>query len=231
MRSQCVCVVLCSDYSVFTQEPAEEEADDASTDSVDQKLLIFQDGKPGTVSGHALWRQQFSSVAWLHMLNMRRERKAFIYTWASRSAQLESNWLLRVLKPAPLLLQADHVPVVRCYAPPPVAGHGKHPNQRPQPPVSAHLPAEEEWGTAQIRHQPAGPEFLRSGLIIICPSPLKVERLSDLQLLYWQKPTIQLQIHSSKRIAPINIQVIWFSYPYKQDLLRMLTNNWLSINC
>lgn len=69
-----------ADYSVFNQEQADEEPDDASTDSVDQKLLIFQDGKPGTVSGHALWRQQFSSVAWLHMINMRRERKAFVYT-------------------------------------------------------------------------------------------------------------------------------------------------------
>lgn len=73
-------IVLRSDYSVFNQEPAEEEADDASTDGVDQKLLIFQDGRTGTVTGHALWRQQFSSVAWLHMLNMRRERKAFVYT-------------------------------------------------------------------------------------------------------------------------------------------------------
>lgn len=83
----CVCV-LRPDYSVFNQEQADEEPDDASTDRVDQKLLIFQDGKPGTVLGHALWRQQFSSVAWLHMLNMRRERKAFVYTSASHPPQL-----------------------------------------------------------------------------------------------------------------------------------------------
>lgn len=71
---------VCSDYSVFNQESAEEEADDASVDNTDQKLLIFTDNKPDVVSGHALWRQQFSTVAWLHMLNMRRERKAFVYT-------------------------------------------------------------------------------------------------------------------------------------------------------
>lgn len=71
---------VCSDYSVFNQEPVEEEADDASVDNTDQKLLIFTDNKSDVVSGHALWRQQFSTVAWLHMLNMRRERKAFVYT-------------------------------------------------------------------------------------------------------------------------------------------------------
>lgn len=104
----CVSVCVCPDYSVFNQEPADEEADDTSTDSVDQKLLIFQDGKPGTVSGHALWRQQFSSVAWLHMLNMRRERKAFVYTSASLPAQLGSTQIQSSLscvqkKPAPVL--------------------------------------------------------------------------------------------------------------------------------
>lgn len=69
-----------ADYSVFNREQAEDESDNASLDDTDQRLLTFSDTKSDAVSGHALWRQQFSAVAWLHMLNMRRERKAFIYT-------------------------------------------------------------------------------------------------------------------------------------------------------
>lgn len=69
-----------SDYSVFNREQAEDECDNASLDDTDQRLLTFSDSKSDVVSGHALWRQQFSTVAWLHMLNMRRERKAFVYT-------------------------------------------------------------------------------------------------------------------------------------------------------
>ncbi|TKS89342.1 ATP-binding cassette sub-family A member 5 [Collichthys lucidus] len=71
-----------ADYSVFNREQAEDEGDNGSVDDTDQRLLTFSDSKSDVVSGHALWRQQFSTVAWLHMLNMRRERKAFIYTLA-----------------------------------------------------------------------------------------------------------------------------------------------------
>ncbi|XP_031699080.1 cholesterol transporter ABCA5 isoform X2 [Anarrhichthys ocellatus] len=71
-----------ADYSVFNREQAEEECDNASVDDTVQRLLTFSDSKSDVVSGHALWRQQFSAVAWLHMLNMHRERKAFIYTLA-----------------------------------------------------------------------------------------------------------------------------------------------------
>ncbi|XP_034050372.1 ATP-binding cassette sub-family A member 5 [Thalassophryne amazonica] len=71
-----------ADYSVFNQEQADDECDNSSLDDTDQRLLTFSDSRSGAVSGHALWRQQFSTVAWLHMLNMRRERKAFIYTLA-----------------------------------------------------------------------------------------------------------------------------------------------------
>ncbi|XP_028332092.1 cholesterol transporter ABCA5 [Gouania willdenowi] len=71
-----------ADYSVFNREQAEDDHDNASLDDTDQRLLAFMDGKSDVVSGHALWRQQFSTVAWLHMLNMWRERKAFIYTLA-----------------------------------------------------------------------------------------------------------------------------------------------------
>uniref|UniRef100_A0A6Q2X408 ABC transporter domain-containing protein n=1 Tax=Esox lucius TaxID=8010 RepID=A0A6Q2X408_ESOLU len=66
-----------ADYSVFNQEQGEDEADTSSLDDTDQRLLTFADTKPVGVHGHALWRQQFSTVAWLHMLNMKRERKAF----------------------------------------------------------------------------------------------------------------------------------------------------------
>uniref|UniRef100_A0A8C9ZL04 Cholesterol transporter ABCA5 n=1 Tax=Sander lucioperca TaxID=283035 RepID=A0A8C9ZL04_SANLU len=68
-----------ADYSVFNREQAEDECDNASLDDADQRLLTFSDGKSDVVSGHALWRQQFSTVAWLHMLNMRRERKFFLH--------------------------------------------------------------------------------------------------------------------------------------------------------
>ncbi|XP_037547640.1 ATP-binding cassette sub-family A member 5 [Nematolebias whitei] len=69
-----------ADYSVFHREQADDECDAASLDETDQRLLTFSDNKSDVVSGHALWRQQFSTVAWLHMLNMRREWKAFVYT-------------------------------------------------------------------------------------------------------------------------------------------------------
>uniref|UniRef100_A0A674F8L3 ATP-binding cassette sub-family A member 5-like n=1 Tax=Salmo trutta TaxID=8032 RepID=A0A674F8L3_SALTR len=71
-----------ADYSVFNQEQVEDEGDASSLDDTDQRLLTFSDSKPEAVQGHALWRQQFSTVAWLHMLNMQRERKAFVYTLA-----------------------------------------------------------------------------------------------------------------------------------------------------
>ncbi|XP_068610443.1 cholesterol transporter ABCA5 [Brachionichthys hirsutus] len=70
-----------ADYSVFNREQAEDDGDSTSLDDIDQRLLTFSDNK-SDVSGHALWRQQFSTVAWLHMLNMKRERKAFVYTAA-----------------------------------------------------------------------------------------------------------------------------------------------------
>ncbi|XP_054622717.1 ATP-binding cassette sub-family A member 5 isoform X2 [Dunckerocampus dactyliophorus] len=70
-----------ADYTVFNREPTEDEGDGVPSDDTDQRLLTFSDSSD-VVSGQALWRQQFSTVAWLHMLNMWRERKAFIYTLA-----------------------------------------------------------------------------------------------------------------------------------------------------
>lgn len=74
------CVFVSPDYSVFNREQANDECDNISQDETDQRLLSFSDNKSDLVSGHALWRQQFSTVAWLHMLNMRREWKAIVYT-------------------------------------------------------------------------------------------------------------------------------------------------------
>lgn len=73
-------VGLSSDYSVFNQERTEEQGDSFSEDDTDQRLLMFSDGKSDFVSGHTLWRQQFSTIAWLHMLNLRREKKLIFYT-------------------------------------------------------------------------------------------------------------------------------------------------------
>uniref|UniRef100_A0A4W5PJ99 ABC transporter domain-containing protein n=1 Tax=Hucho hucho TaxID=62062 RepID=A0A4W5PJ99_9TELE len=69
-----------ADYSVFNQEQVEDEGDTSFLDDSDERLLTFSDSNSEAVQGHALWRQQFSTVAWLHMLNMQRERKAFVYT-------------------------------------------------------------------------------------------------------------------------------------------------------
>uniref|UniRef100_A0A671KPD7 Cholesterol transporter ABCA5 n=1 Tax=Sinocyclocheilus anshuiensis TaxID=1608454 RepID=A0A671KPD7_9TELE len=68
-----------ADYSVFNQEKVEDEGDASSMDDTDQRLLTFSDSRQDAVTGRALWRQQFSTVAWLHMLNLQRERKPIIY--------------------------------------------------------------------------------------------------------------------------------------------------------
>ncbi|KAK1794086.1 hypothetical protein P4O66_010988, partial [Electrophorus voltai] len=68
-----------ADYSVFNQDKTEEEGDASSLDDMDQRLLTFSENRQDAVTGHALWRQQFSIVAWLHMLNLQRERKPIIY--------------------------------------------------------------------------------------------------------------------------------------------------------
>ncbi|XP_066519763.1 ATP-binding cassette sub-family A member 5 [Hoplias malabaricus] len=68
-----------ADYSVFNQDKVEEEGDASCLDDMDQRLLTFSENRQDAVKGHALWRQQFSTVAWLHMLNLQRERKPIIY--------------------------------------------------------------------------------------------------------------------------------------------------------
>lgn len=74
-----VCPFLLVDYSVFNQEKVDEGGDASSLDDTDQRLLTFSDSRQDAVTGRALWRQQFSTVAWLHMLSLHRDRKPIVY--------------------------------------------------------------------------------------------------------------------------------------------------------
>ncbi|KAF4012943.1 hypothetical protein G4228_003028 [Cervus hanglu yarkandensis] len=65
-----------ADYSVFSQQPQEEELDSKSFDEMEQSLLILSESKAALVSTKGLWRQQVSTVARLHLLNLRRESKS-----------------------------------------------------------------------------------------------------------------------------------------------------------
>ncbi|XP_077406752.1 cholesterol transporter ABCA5 [Vanacampus margaritifer] len=72
-----------ADFSVFNREVERDGAAAASAgsddgDETDRRLLMFWD-KSELARGGALWRQQLSSVARLHVLNLCRERKAFVY--------------------------------------------------------------------------------------------------------------------------------------------------------
>ncbi|KAF5907375.1 ATP-binding cassette sub-family A member 5-like [Clarias magur] len=69
-----------ADYSVFNQENVEEGGDASCVDDVDQRLLSLSEDRHDAVTGHTLWRQQFSTVAWLHMLNLQREKKPILYS-------------------------------------------------------------------------------------------------------------------------------------------------------
>ncbi|XP_053367229.1 ATP-binding cassette sub-family A member 5 [Clarias gariepinus] len=69
-----------ADYSVFNMENAEEGGDVSCVDNVDQRLLSLSEDRHDAVTGHTLWRQQFSAIAWLHMLNLQREKKPILYS-------------------------------------------------------------------------------------------------------------------------------------------------------
>uniref|UniRef100_A0A672M3S2 Cholesterol transporter ABCA5 n=1 Tax=Sinocyclocheilus grahami TaxID=75366 RepID=A0A672M3S2_SINGR len=86
-----------ADYSVFNQEKVEDEGDASSMDDTDQRLLTFSDSRQDAVTGRALWRQQFSTVAWLHMLNLQRERKPIIYNTTVHSLPMAVNVLSNAL--------------------------------------------------------------------------------------------------------------------------------------
>uniref|UniRef100_A0A8C2JLK8 ATP binding cassette subfamily A member 5 n=1 Tax=Cyprinus carpio TaxID=7962 RepID=A0A8C2JLK8_CYPCA len=62
----------------YLNQKMEDEGDASPMDDTDQRLLMFSDSRQDAVTGRALWRQQFSTVAWLHMVNLKRERKSII---------------------------------------------------------------------------------------------------------------------------------------------------------
>ncbi|XP_044794440.2 cholesterol transporter ABCA5 isoform X2 [Bubalus bubalis] len=65
-----------ADYSVFSQQPQEEELDSKSFDEMEQSLLILSESKAALVSAKGLWRQQVFTIARFHFLNLRRESKS-----------------------------------------------------------------------------------------------------------------------------------------------------------
>ncbi|XP_038613025.1 ATP-binding cassette sub-family A member 5 [Tachyglossus aculeatus] len=65
-----------ADYSVFNQQQPEEEMDSKSFDDMEQSLLILSETKASAVSTMALWKQQVSTIAKFHFLNLKRESKS-----------------------------------------------------------------------------------------------------------------------------------------------------------
>ncbi|KAK7822634.1 hypothetical protein U0070_001982 [Myodes glareolus] len=65
-----------ADYSVFTQQPLEEEIDSKSFDEMEQSLLILSETKASLVSTMSLWKQQVSTIAKFHVLTLKRESKS-----------------------------------------------------------------------------------------------------------------------------------------------------------
>lgn len=65
-----------ADYSVFSQQPQEEELDSKSFDEMEQSLLILSESKAALVSAKGLWTQQVFTIARFHFLNLRRESKS-----------------------------------------------------------------------------------------------------------------------------------------------------------
>ncbi|KAG8505138.1 ATP-binding cassette sub-family A member 5, partial [Galemys pyrenaicus] len=65
-----------ADYSVFTQQPPEEEIDSKSFDEMEQSLLILSETKASLVSTMSLWKQQVYTIAKFHLLTLKRESKS-----------------------------------------------------------------------------------------------------------------------------------------------------------
>uniref|UniRef100_A0A8D0P605 Cholesterol transporter ABCA5 n=1 Tax=Sus scrofa TaxID=9823 RepID=A0A8D0P605_PIG len=65
-----------ADYSVFTQQPPEEELDSKSFDEMEQSLLILSETKASLVSTMSLWKQQVCTIAKFHLLTLKRESKS-----------------------------------------------------------------------------------------------------------------------------------------------------------
>ncbi|KAF3817316.1 hypothetical protein GH733_011716, partial [Mirounga leonina] len=65
-----------ADYSVFSQQPPEEEMDSKSFDEMEQSLLILSETKASLVSTMSLWKQQVYTIAKFHLLTLKRESKS-----------------------------------------------------------------------------------------------------------------------------------------------------------
>ncbi|XP_045155423.1 cholesterol transporter ABCA5 [Echinops telfairi] len=65
-----------ADYSVFTQQPPEEELDLKSFDEMEQSFLILSETKASLVSTMSLWKQQMCTIAKFHFLTLKRESKS-----------------------------------------------------------------------------------------------------------------------------------------------------------
>ncbi|XP_006886314.1 PREDICTED: ATP-binding cassette sub-family A member 5 isoform X1 [Elephantulus edwardii] len=65
-----------ADYSVFTQQPAEEDTDSKAFDEMEQSLLILSETKASLMSTMSLWKQQVFTVAKFHLLTLKRESKS-----------------------------------------------------------------------------------------------------------------------------------------------------------
>ncbi|XP_012517680.1 PREDICTED: ATP-binding cassette sub-family A member 5 [Propithecus coquereli] len=65
-----------SDYSVFTQQPPDEEMDSKSFDEMEQSLLILSETQASLLSTMSLWKQQMYTIAKFHLLTLKRESKS-----------------------------------------------------------------------------------------------------------------------------------------------------------
>nr|DBA27570.1 TPA: hypothetical protein GDO54_008045 [Pyxicephalus adspersus] len=64
-----------TDNNIFTHQKIDDDRKWKSTEDIDQGLLSFPESDPCTVSGRALWKQQFWTIAKLHFRNLYRDRK------------------------------------------------------------------------------------------------------------------------------------------------------------
>ncbi|XP_036692833.1 ATP-binding cassette sub-family A member 5 isoform X2 [Balaenoptera musculus] len=65
-----------ADYSVFTQQPPEEELYSKPFDEMEQSLLILSETKASLVSTMSVWKQQVFKIAKFHFLTLKRESKS-----------------------------------------------------------------------------------------------------------------------------------------------------------
>uniref|UniRef100_A0A8C9FCC6 Cholesterol transporter ABCA5 n=1 Tax=Pavo cristatus TaxID=9049 RepID=A0A8C9FCC6_PAVCR len=64
-----------ADYSVFSSQQAQEEADMSSQDDMEQSLLMLPEARSAPQNNAVLWKKQVSTIAKLHFLSLKRENK------------------------------------------------------------------------------------------------------------------------------------------------------------